>query len=114
MEMNPGSAEKLGIRDGEWVWLESPAGRMRAPVLLQPSARPDTLSIPFGQGHGTYGRYAGGKGVNAWQILMPIQVRDTGEAAWAGTRVRVTRSGERAQVVRLGYDRERTPKEVHR
>ncbi len=114
VEMNPASAERLGIRDGEWVWLESPVGKIKTPVLLEPAARPDTVSIPFGQGHGTYGRYAGDKGVNAWQILMPIQVRGAGEAAWAETRVRVARSGEVAPLIRLGYDRERTAAEIHR
>ncbi len=114
VEMNPASAERLGIRDGEWVWLESPAGRIKVPAVLLPSARPDTLSMPFGQGHGTYGRYAGGRGANVWQILQPTQVRDAGEPAWAGTRVRVARSGEKAQLIRLGYDRERTSAEVHR
>ncbi len=114
VEINPDSAARLGIRDGEWVWLESSVGKIKVPALLQPSARPDTLSMPFGQGHGIYGRYAGGRGTNVWQVLVPTQVREAGEAAWAATRVRVTRSGEMAPLIRLGYDRERTPAEVHR
>ncbi len=114
VEINPGSAAKLGIRDGEWVWLESSVGKIKVPALLQPSARPDTVSMPFGQGHGVYGRYAGGRGVNVWQVVEPAQVRDAGEAAWAATRVRLTRSGEISPLIRLGYDRERTPAEVHR
>ncbi len=114
VEMNPATARKLGIRDGEWVWLESPVGKLKVPALLQPSARPDTLSMPFGQGHGTYGRYAGGRGANAWHILMPTEVHDAGEIAWAGTRVRVAPAGEKAPLIRLGYDRERTQAEVRR
>ncbi|HQO76982.1 MAG TPA: molybdopterin-dependent oxidoreductase, partial [Thermodesulfobacteriota bacterium] len=29
MEMHPDAAKKLGINDGDWVWLESPRGRCR-------------------------------------------------------------------------------------
>jgi thiosulfate reductase/polysulfide reductase chain A len=29
MEMNPEAAKKLGIEDGDWVWLESPRGRCK-------------------------------------------------------------------------------------
>ncbi len=114
VEINPRTAARLGIRDSEWVWLESPVGRIKVPALLQPSARPDTLSVPFGQGHGVYGRHAGGRGANVWQVLMPAQVRDAGEAAWAATRVRAMPTGETAPLIRLSYDRERTPAEIHR
>ena len=113
-ELNPLTAAKLGVKDNEWIWLESPAGRAKIPVLLQPAARPDTVSIPFGQGHDRYGRYASGRGVNPWRLLAPALVRDVGEPAWAAARVKVIRTGEKAQLIKLGYDRERTPAEMHR
>jgi anaerobic selenocysteine-containing dehydrogenase len=114
VEIHPLTAAKLGIKDNEWVWVESPEGKARVPALLHPAARPDTVSIPFGQGHQGSGRYASGRGVNPWQILSPASVRDVGETAWAATRVRVTRTGEMASLVRLGVDRERTFTEIRR
>ncbi|PYV17241.1 MAG: nitrate reductase [Acidobacteria bacterium] len=113
-ELNPRTAAELQISDGEIVILASPAGRIRVPALLQPAARPDTVSIPFGQGHRLYGRYAAGRGANPWEVLAPRFVRGTAEPAWAATRVRVVKSGEKARVVRIGWDRERGPAEIHR
>ncbi len=114
VEMNPKTAAALGVRDNEWVWVESPSGRIRVASLVTPTARPDTLSIPFGQGHTSYGRYASSRGANPWEVLLPTQVRDCGEPAWAATRVKVVGTGERASIVRIGYDRERTPAELKR
>jgi anaerobic selenocysteine-containing dehydrogenase len=106
VEINPHTAAELGIKQDEWVWVESQSGKMRVPALINPAARPDTLCIPFGQGHSKYGRYASGRGANPWEVLSPLQVRGTGEAAWAATRVNVTKTGETARVIRLGHDRE--------
>src|SRR2546426_5705247 len=113
-ELNPRTAAELQISDGEIVILASPAGRIRVPALLQPAARPDTVSIPFGQGHRLYGRYAAGRGANPWEVIQHRLVKDVGEPAWAGTRVRLVKTGEKAPVVRIGYDRERGPAELHR
>jgi anaerobic selenocysteine-containing dehydrogenase len=105
LEINPHTAAELGIDEHEWVWVESRSGRIRIPVLLSAAARPDTLSMPFGQGHGAYGRYASGRGVNPWEVLFPAQVRDAGEVAWADTRVNIRKTGEQATIVRIGNDR---------
>ena len=114
VEIHPGTAAKLGIADSEWVWIESRFGRIRVPALIQPAARPDTVSMPFGQGHGGYGRYASGRGANPWHILSPAQVLGAGEPAWAATRVRIYGTGEKAPLIRLGFDREHTAAESHR
>jgi anaerobic selenocysteine-containing dehydrogenase len=105
LEINPRSAAALGVRDNEWVWVESRHGRIRIPALLSASARPDTVSMPFGQGHVSCGRYASGRGASPWSVLSPAQVPGTGEPAWAGTRVRIRRTGEAAPLVRIGNDR---------
>ncbi|MGO9387255.1 MAG: molybdopterin dinucleotide binding domain-containing protein, partial [Methanobacterium sp.] len=34
VEINPFDAEKLGLHDGEWVWVVSRRGRIKAPVEL--------------------------------------------------------------------------------
>jgi hypothetical protein len=107
VEINPRTALELGIRQNEWVWLESQSGRIKVPALIHPAARPDTLSLPFGQGHSSYGRYASGRGVNPWEVLSPLRVRGTGEPAWAATRVNIRKTGEQAQLTRLGNDLER-------
>jgi anaerobic selenocysteine-containing dehydrogenase len=34
VEINPVDAEKLGLHQGEWVWIVSRRGRIKAPVEL--------------------------------------------------------------------------------
>jgi anaerobic selenocysteine-containing dehydrogenase len=37
------TGEKLGLEDGDWVWVESPHGRVKAPVQLMEGVNPDTV-----------------------------------------------------------------------
>jgi len=114
MEINPRTAAELGIEDGEVVSVESASGKTSVPALLSPAARPGVVSMPFGQGHRFYGRYAAGRGANPWKILSPGLVQGAGEPAWAATRVRISKTGARARVVRIGHDREHSAEELHR
>jgi anaerobic selenocysteine-containing dehydrogenase len=114
VEINPKTAAGLGIEESELVWLESRHGKIQVPAVFSVAARPDTLSMPFGQGHKMYGKYASGRGANPWEILSRDLVAGTGEPAWAATRVKISGTGTKARVVKIGYDREHTPAELHR
>lgn len=100
IELNPTTAGKLGIRDGDLIEVESPAGIIRAPAFLFPAIEPGVVAMPFGQGHSAYGRYAQNRGVNPIQLLSMQSDQQSGELAWAGTRVKLRNTGERARVVR--------------
>jgi anaerobic selenocysteine-containing dehydrogenase len=39
----PKRAEELGLADGDWVWVVSPHGRLKAPVKLMAGVNPDTV-----------------------------------------------------------------------
>lgn len=93
VEINPQTAARLGISEGDLVSVESPHGKVEAPAVLYPGIRPDTVAMPAGQGHERYGRYASGRGANPLSILAPMVERQTGQLAWAATRVRVTKVG---------------------
>jgi anaerobic selenocysteine-containing dehydrogenase len=114
VEINPRTAAELGIEDSDVVSVESASGKTNVPALLSPAARPGVVSMPFGQGHRFYGRYAAGRGANPWKILSPGLVQGTGEPAWAATRVRISKTGEKASMVRIGHDREHSADELHR
>ena len=114
LEVNPRTARALAIGESELVWVESANGRIQVPVLFHPAVRPDTVCMPFGQGHKHFGRYASGRGSNPWEIIAPDRIRDTGEIAWAATRVKITGTGQRASLVKLGHDREHSSTEIHR
>ncbi|HUE90289.1 MAG TPA: molybdopterin-dependent oxidoreductase [Vicinamibacterales bacterium] len=93
VEINPATAGRLGIAQGDVIEIASRHGTLRAPALVSPGLAPDIVAVPAGQGHGTYTRYASGRGVNPIEILAPMAEAETGALAWAATRVRVTRVG---------------------
>jgi anaerobic selenocysteine-containing dehydrogenase len=90
VEINPETAARLGITDGDWVWVESPLmERIRLQAVLYPGARPDTVNIPFEQGHRGYGHWAEGRGENPNWIIANENEKLSGIAAWSSTRVKV-------------------------
>ena len=95
VEINPKTAARLQIAEGDIVEVASRVGTLRAPALVFPGIAPDVIAMPVGQGHGTFTRYASGRGANPIAILAPVVEAATGSLAWAATRVRVTRVGGR-------------------
>ena len=51
--MNAKTAKKMGISDGDMIWIESPAGKVKQKVKLVQGIRPDCLLIS-----GQFGQYA--------------------------------------------------------
>ena len=100
LEINPATAEELGLRDGDLVEVESPVGTVSVPVLTFPAIMPNVVAMPVGQGHTEYGRYASGRGANPIEILAPQVEPETGSLAWNATRVRLNPTGRRANLVR--------------
>ena len=91
IELNPATAEELGLSEGDVVDVASPSGSISVPVLVYPAIMPGVVAMPIGQGHDAYGRYAKDRGVNPIQILAPQMEAQTGSLAWA----RPTRQGRR-------------------
>jgi len=94
VEINPQTAGRLGIGDGDVVEIASAHGTVRAPALISPGIAPDVLAMPAGQGHETFTRYASGRGSNPVKVLGPSVEQVTGALAWAATRVKLTRVGD--------------------
>ncbi|MBC7074909.1 MAG: molybdopterin-dependent oxidoreductase [Syntrophomonadaceae bacterium] len=44
LEIHPETAASLGIEDGDWVWVETPQGRVRMRALLSDGIAPDVVS----------------------------------------------------------------------
>src|SRR5207248_9528548 len=72
VEINPQTAARLQIGQGDLVEISSRHGGVRAPALLSPGVAPDVVAMPVGQGHDTYTRYASGRGANPIAILAPL------------------------------------------
>ena len=100
VEMNPETARELGVENDDVVRLVSAAGAVEASVYAYPAIRPDTIGIPFGQGHTAYGRYASGRGVNPADLFGPT-FNEAGDLAFAGAKVRIEKTGRKQALSRL-------------
>jgi anaerobic selenocysteine-containing dehydrogenase len=93
VEINPTTAERLGIELGDVVEVTSAHGTVRTAAVVSPGIAPDVVAMPVGQGHRAFTRYATGRGENPIELLASITETATGALAWAATRVRVSRIG---------------------
>lgn len=100
VEINPKKAEELGIDDDDVVRIVSEAGEIKAAVYKYPAIRPDTIAVPFGQGHTAYGQFAAGRGVNPADILG-AHFNEAGDLAFSGMKVKIVKTGEKHPLSRL-------------
>lgn len=100
VEINPETAAELGLENGDVALITSPAGAVEVSVYKYPAIRPDTIAIPFGQGHTAYGRYAEGRGINPADLLA-LKLNEAGDLAYGAMKVKVERTGKTAPLSRL-------------
>lgn len=100
VEINPATADDLGLENDDIVRLVSPFGSLEASVYRYPAIRPEVIGIPFGQGHSAYGRYATGRGANP-ASLLGLKLNGSGDLAFAGTRVKIERTGRKRALSRF-------------
>ncbi len=101
IEIHPKTAEKIGIHDDDIVEVKSSNGdfSVEAIVYLYPAIRPDTVAIPFGQGHTALGRFAEGRGCNP-AIVWSADVNQAGDLALSDTTVTIKLTGKRRPLAR--------------
>ncbi len=93
VEINPKTAAKLKIKEGDTVSVSTPNGSIELPAHIYAAIRPDTIAIPIGQGHTQYGRIAKNRGANPLEILPFIEDKKSGELALNSTRASLSRKG---------------------
>jgi anaerobic selenocysteine-containing dehydrogenase len=91
IEIDPATAAKLQIANGDLVRAQSRHGSIEAPAYIHPGAIPGVVSMAIGDGHTHYGRFASGRGANPLSILAPVWERSTGAFVLGATRVRLSR-----------------------
>jgi hypothetical protein len=69
-------------------------------VYKYPAIRPDTIAMPFGQGHTAYGQFAEGRGVNP-NDLMGATFNEAGDLTFAGIKVKVEKTGKKSVLSRM-------------
>lgn len=101
IEINPQTAQQLGVENNDVVSIHSPYGEIEAVVVVSPGIRPNVVAVPIGQGHTDYGRYAKGRGSNPMDLLAPVLDDETGALAWSATRVSIKPTGHKYSLARL-------------
>jgi anaerobic selenocysteine-containing dehydrogenase len=100
VEINLDTAKKLGLENDDVVLISTEFGTIEASVYQYPAIRPDTIAIPFGQGHTALGRYARGRGSNPTALLGPV-FNGSGDLAFAGMKVTLSKTGRQRPLARL-------------
>ncbi len=98
VELNPATAKRVDVREGEIVEVVSPHGSVRAQVVVFPGIREDTVAMPLGLGHTEYGRYAKGRGVNPMDLLGATD--GMGFLPYVATTVSLRKTGDYRQVAK--------------
>jgi anaerobic selenocysteine-containing dehydrogenase len=94
IEINPQTADRLKIAQGDLVDVASTQGTLRAAAMISPGIAPDVVGMPMGQGHEAFTRVATKRGANPMTIVAPMTEPETGALAWAATRVKIARAGD--------------------
>ena len=104
-EINDITAAQYGIREGDVVRLESSQGSIRAVAYLNPATPPGVVGVPFGGGRRHGSPWATDRPAtessNVAEILEPTRVAGPLSLAWAGTRVRISGTGESVNISKL-------------
>jgi len=101
VEINPETAHKLDIHEGDVLTITSPQGSIELPAFLYPGLRPDVIAIPVGQGHTQYGRYAT-RGANPLQLAGSALDAASGAVVQSGVRVSAAKTGRHEELIRFG------------
>ena len=108
VEINPQTAERMGVVQGDLIDITSTQGTLRVPAMISPGIAPDVVAMPVGQGHESFTRFASKRGANPIAILAPLAEPETGALAWAATRVKIARAraGDGSLIMFAGEMRE--------
>jgi len=112
VEINPETARKFGVVEGDFLSIESPQGTIEVQAFVYEGIRPDTVAVGIGQGHTSYGRYANGVGVNPLTLLSSKADRNSGALAWLSQKVKVAKTGRKTRLVKTQYSLTQADREV--
>ncbi len=100
VEINPATADRLGLSDDDVVKVTSPYGELEASIYRYPAIRPDTIAIAFGQGHTAYGRYAENRGAHL-ASLLGSRLNAPGDLAVCAVKVKLEKTGKTKTLARF-------------
>ncbi|MGD8990861.1 MAG: molybdopterin-dependent oxidoreductase [Desulfobacterales bacterium] len=90
VEINPATAEQLGLSEGRPATLATPRGSAQVKIRLTQGIMPGVIAIPRGLGHTADNRFLAGKGVNFNQLSGPTDDPASGHNAAWGIRAKLS------------------------
>lgn len=92
VEVNPETANLLGLAQGQNAVLSSPKGQVEVRVNRNEGIMPGVVAMPRGLGHSADNEFLAGKGVNVNLLLGPVEDPASGlNAAW-GIRAKLAKA----------------------
>jgi anaerobic selenocysteine-containing dehydrogenase len=83
IEVNPATAGKLGLEEGQTAKLTTPFGTATVRVHLFEGIMPGVAALPKGLGHTAHSKFLAGKGVNVNALIGSVEDAATGyDAVW--------------------------------
>ena len=66
--INSATAAKLGLKDGDAIWIESPFAKAKGTVQVSERIHPEVVALQHGYGHWGFGKVAKGSlnKINTW------------------------------------------------
>jgi len=91
VEINPETAVKYQLSEGDRITIASQKGKIEARGHLFDGAMPDVVYMPMGFGHTGFDDFARGKGCNPNRIMIGIKDIISGQPAWWNTPVKINK-----------------------
>jgi molybdopterin-containing oxidoreductase family iron-sulfur binding subunit len=110
VEVSPKTASDLGVEDGDFLAIETSAGRVEGQALVRGGIRDDVIAVPIGQGH-TVGLWASkanegepgvARGFSALEAL-PANVDEKGGRAWLTETAKLSATGAHKRLPLLQF-----------
>jgi anaerobic selenocysteine-containing dehydrogenase len=92
VEINPATADKLGLGWGDLVYLEGPSGRIKVRVDLTERAMPGYVFAPVGLGHTAFDHFIKDKGANTMDVVTVSSDPLSGLPVWPTSRVKIVKA----------------------
>ncbi len=91
VDINPKTAKRYSLKQGDKIRLSSPSGSIKVRVNLTETVPPDTVYVPMGFGHIGYDEFIKGKGANPNEIIYGKKDPISGHKIWWNTPVRIVK-----------------------
>jgi len=92
VEVNPATAKKLGLSNGQYATLSTPKGAGKVIVYFFDGIMPGVIAIPRGLGHTGDNKFLAGKGINYNTLSGVVEDPATGlDASW-GIRAKLSKA----------------------